>query len=176
MRIIKAAACAIVISSLCGTALAGPVYVYSGICLTQCPTIGLSTGESVGGWIKAIDGADAPEPDGSLKIQGIELVEWALDFGTRHFDEFNSTVSGFIQDIEPDGMFDVGSLRFLMAGPDDDLFTLEFNDSWRVQVADVADARGSGSYTAVPVPEPGTLSLLAIGLASMIWVKRRKNV
>lgn len=39
----------------------------------------------------------------------------------------------------------------------------------------VAGSGYNGSFTATPVPEPGTLGLLAAGIVPMLWVMRRRQ-
>lgn len=123
-------------------------------------------------WVSSLDSGDSPAP-GNLGVNGEEAgtVYWGdsstvttllggPNFGFKYHDFAGTLVEGNILDLVAPGSFNE-SARYVLFRPAGDLGS---NNDYLVYGA-----------SATPVPEPGTLSLLGIGLAAGWRAARRRG-
>jgi hypothetical protein len=172
-------------------------FVYAGVCETECAQIDLTAGDAVSGFISFDDGtlvpgSPYPAPTSfAFNFGVVEITEaTALDF--RLWDRLNpfvavpAVVPGDITNfgasvvtsenlhtnpdptpgegvgIEPVGIWVAGT-QTLCAGNDCEFLSTR-----------TGFASGSGAWFSTAVPEPTTLSLLAVGVLGAAWVRRRR--
>lgn len=184
MTTLKRAMLAVVALGIGFTAAADPiVFEYEGVCIDgpapegdrvfNCGAIGLESGDPVWGSIEVDESALD-----DLILTGAEVRNsgaFAFEFGNLSFDGSNSFLSGA---LALDDAFNIVGGLFNMSNIITAANTLSFTPDggglWSARRG-FWWAGGLGHYSAISVPEPGTLSLLGLGLLALGFARRRRT-
>ena len=118
----------------------------------------------------ALVGPLDPDDGSSAVIGGPPIDMWPIDEGSLRPDRIpEPSPAG---DADPASIFSHGSPEaFLM--PTDLIDPIDPGDPYIDSHVDIGDTRGGESLT--PVPEPGTVTLLGIGLSAAVCYARRRR-
>jgi hypothetical protein len=152
-------------------------FSFSGECSSACSFLGLNSGDSVKGGFAT---NEASLSDGFLL--GDEIGSFWIDFGLFSLNDSNSSIATTFLTLNGEksaftnGLFRIDGIYGLFPGANFDFLAFEGDNTWQFVLPLVDDPSGNGSFTrATSVPEPGTLSLLGLGLLSAGFLGRRRR-
>ncbi len=182
MKLVKLAAFAVLLSATTA-AQAGPIFNYNGTCTVgNCDALGLNNGDAVSGYIELTDDALT-----NMIVGAGEIVDYVMTFGSQVLTTANSNVNGALT-AGPGGFNLLPGLRAeaLVFSRNGISGIVNFGITGSATIlgqtfqgwgaSDPCGFRcpplagGPGGFT---VPEPSLLGLMAIGLASLGFARRR---